>query len=101
PTASPSPSPAAKVLTGYAFVGGGFGHGVGMSQTGAYKLGELGWNYARILSFYYPGTQLQPLTSAITFWRDPSETSGASAANQPTEPPADLATDLPTGTATP
>ncbi|MFM7424725.1 MAG: SpoIID/LytB domain-containing protein [Elainella sp.] len=101
PTASPSPSPAAKVLTGYAFVGGGFGHGVGMSQTGAYKLGELGWNYARILSFYYPGTQLQPLTSAITFWRDPSETSGASAANQPTEPPADRATDLPTGTATP
>lgn len=74
PAASPTATPA-KVLTGYAFVGGGFGHGVGMSQTGAYKLGELGWSYDRILSFYYPGTQLQPLTPAITFWRDPDETS--------------------------
>lgn len=71
PSANPSPQPSpAPVLKGFAFVGGGFGHGVGMSQTGAYNLGELGWSSSQILSFYYPGTQLQPLTNAITFWQD-------------------------------
>jgi SpoIID/LytB domain protein len=62
-------SVAAAVLKGFVFTGGGLGHGVGMSQTGSYHLGELGWSGSRILSFYYPGTQLQPLTSAIVFWR--------------------------------
>lgn len=70
PTA-PQPQKTAKVLQGFAFAGGGLGHGVGMSQTGAYRLGELGWSNSRILSFYYPGTQLQPLTSAIVFWKEP------------------------------
>lgn len=65
------PSPAERVLKGYTFVGGGLGHGVGMSQTGAYHLGELGWSHDRILSFYYPGTQLQPLNPSIAFWREP------------------------------
>lgn len=64
-------SPTEKVLKGYVFVGGGLGHGVGMSQTGAYHLGELGWSYDRILRFYYPGTQLQPLNPSIAFWREP------------------------------
>jgi SpoIID/LytB domain protein len=60
-----------RILKGYAFVGGGLGHGVGMSQTGAYRLGDLGWPNDRILSFYYPGTAVQPLSGRITFWRDP------------------------------
>ncbi|MEM9450113.1 MAG: SpoIID/LytB domain-containing protein [Cyanobacteria bacterium P01_E01_bin.6] len=64
------PAPA-QVLKGYAFVGGGFGHGVGMSQTGAYNLGELGWPSDRILDFYYPGSTLQVLNDEIVFWRDP------------------------------
>lgn len=68
-TASPQPSPA-RILKGFAFVGGGFGHGVGMSQTGAYRLGDLGWSNERILSFYFPGTQLLPLNPSITFWRE-------------------------------
>lgn len=59
----------ARTLKGYVFVGGGLGHGVGMSQTGAYHLGDLGWSHSRILNFYYPGTQLQPLTPAIVLWR--------------------------------
>ncbi|WP_242036570.1 SpoIID/LytB domain-containing protein [Leptolyngbya sp. FACHB-321] len=58
-----------KTLQGYSFVGGGFGHGVGLSQTGTYHLGKLGWSSDRILSFYYPGTQLRPISDAITFWR--------------------------------
>jgi SpoIID/LytB domain protein len=60
-----------KTLRSYTFIGGGFGHGVGLSQTGSYQLGDLGWSYDRILSFYYPGTQLQPLSSSITLWRTP------------------------------
>jgi SpoIID/LytB domain protein len=59
---------AEPVLTGFRFVGGGFGHGVGMSQTGAYNLGEQGYTHQQILEFYYPGTVLQPISESITFW---------------------------------
>lgn len=52
---------------GYAFIGGGLGHGVGLSQTGAQNLAKLGWTNERILQFYYPGTQLQPLNDNIKF----------------------------------
>ncbi|MEL6159744.1 MAG: SpoIID/LytB domain-containing protein [Cyanobacteria bacterium J06627_32] len=56
------------ILTGFRFIGGGFGHGVGMSQTGAYNLGEKGYSHQQILEFYYPGTVLQPISKAVTFW---------------------------------
>ncbi|WP_338461987.1 SpoIID/LytB domain-containing protein [Synechococcus elongatus IITB7] len=52
-------------LLAYRFVGGGFGHGVGLSQTGAMGLARQGWNYDRILKFYYPQTQLEPLHPAM------------------------------------
>ncbi|MDY7023692.1 MAG: SpoIID/LytB domain-containing protein, partial [Cyanobacteriota bacterium] len=58
-----------KALKGYVFVGGGFGHGVGFSQTGSYKLSELGWSSERILNFYFPGTELQALNESIIFWQ--------------------------------
>ena len=67
-------TPAAPILKGYAFVGGGWGHGVGMSQTGTYNLGRLGWSSDRILQFYYPGTELQPISDRLTFWREPEAT---------------------------
>ncbi len=35
--------------------GKGFGHGVGMSQFGAKKMAELGYNYEEILKYYYTG----------------------------------------------
>jgi SpoIID/LytB domain protein len=57
-------------LIAYAFVGGGFGHGVGLSQYGSYNLAKLGWSAQQILSFYYPGTKIQPLGDTIVFWRD-------------------------------
>lgn len=64
-------------LQGYTFVGGGFGHGVGLSQTGTYHLGRLGWSSDRILSFYFPGTKLQAISNAITFWqKEPSKGNG-------------------------
>ncbi|WP_421657524.1 SpoIID/LytB domain-containing protein [Leptothermofonsia sp. ETS-13] len=62
-----------RALVGYAFVGGGLGHGVGLSQTGSYHLGKLGWSSNRILSFYYPGTRIQPINDRLVFWRNPSE----------------------------
>ena len=43
------------------FEGGGFGHGVGLSQAGAIELGRRGWSFSRILQRYYPGTRLQRL----------------------------------------
>ncbi|MEB3289361.1 MAG: SpoIID/LytB domain-containing protein [Leptolyngbya sp.] len=73
-TAAPASDP---VLTGYRFVGGGWGHGVGLSQAGSYHLGHLGWSHGRILQFYYPGTALQPISDALVIWRDPLASEGA------------------------
>ena len=39
------------------FSGGGFGHGVGMSQSGAIELAKNGWTSKQILSHYYPKTK--------------------------------------------
>lgn len=44
------------VLTGH-----GFGHGAGMCQWGAKLLAERGADFKRILSHYYPNTELQTL----------------------------------------
>lgn len=77
------PSGGDPVLKGYRFIGGGFGHGVGMSQTGAYHLGDLGWSSERILTFYYPGTELQPISDRLTFWRDPYANASAPEAAAP------------------
>jgi len=60
-----------KTLQGYAFIGGGFGHGVGLSQYGSYNLAKIGWSGEQILSFYYPGAKIEPLTDSILFWQDP------------------------------
>ena len=65
----------AKELNGYAFVGGGFGHGVGMSQYGSYNLAKLGWSAEQILAFYYPQTTLKPLDDTVVFWEEESATS--------------------------
>ena len=58
-----------KNLKGFAFIGGGLGHGVGMSQYGSYKLAQLGWSPEKILAFYYPGAKMQLLGNQIVFWR--------------------------------
>ena len=57
-------------LKGYAFIGGGFGHGVGLSQFGSYNLARLGWSAEKILAFYYPGTRIQPLNTSVVLWQD-------------------------------
>jgi SpoIID/LytB domain protein len=41
--------------------GMGWGHGAGMCQMGAAGLAARGWNYRRILTFYYPSTSIQKI----------------------------------------
>lgn len=60
---------AEKQLDGYAFIGGGFGHGVGLSQFGSHNLAKLGWSAKKILYFYYPSTKIEPLNEQIVFWK--------------------------------
>ncbi len=38
----------------YQFTGRGLGHGVGLCQSGALRLAQLGWSYEKILNFYFP-----------------------------------------------
>lgn len=47
--------------------GGGFGHGVGLSQFGAYGRAVDGHTYDEILSFYYDNTTLEPITNFKEF----------------------------------
>jgi stage II sporulation protein D len=39
--------------------GGGYGHGVGMSQYGAYGMSLLGYSFEQIIEHYYPGSELR------------------------------------------
>jgi len=43
------------------FRGGGFGHGVGLSQSGAIEMAELGFSYEQILNHYYRDAKLQKI----------------------------------------
>jgi stage II sporulation protein D len=42
----------------FKFKGGGFGHGVGMPQYGAYGAARAGWDATRIVGYFYRGAQL-------------------------------------------
>ena len=56
-------APAAPAATRLVIKGAGFGHGVGMSQYGAYGFAIKGTGYKEILAHYYKGTRLGSLTS--------------------------------------
>jgi stage II sporulation protein D len=60
---------------GFAFVGSGYGHGVGMSQWGARELARRGASYQRILARFYPGARLEA-------WRAESVASRTDAGKQ-------------------
>jgi stage II sporulation protein D len=53
--AAPAGSGPLFVLSGH-----GWGHGVGMSQYGAYGYAQHGWTYDQIATHYFPGTSLGP-----------------------------------------
>ena len=42
----------------YIVKGGGYGHGIGMSQNGANEMAKAGKTYEEILEFFYPNTQV-------------------------------------------
>ncbi len=45
-------------LISYTFFGGGYGHGVGMSQNAANEMAKLGWTYEELLSYFYQDAEL-------------------------------------------
>lgn len=49
----------------YTFSGKGYGHGVGLSQWGAYEMADRGFAYNEILDFYYPGTVLSSVSDNL------------------------------------
>lgn len=51
-------APDAEAAKKLHFDGGGYGHGVGLSQYGAYGYAQNGWNAKRIVGHYYTGTKL-------------------------------------------
>jgi len=50
-----------KTNEGFILHGAGWGHGVGLCQIGAAMMGEKGYPYTKILSHYYPNTELKNL----------------------------------------
>ncbi|MCT0218148.1 SpoIID/LytB domain-containing protein [Synechococcus sp. CS-1329] len=59
--APPPPRPLVPPSPVIIAVGRGFGHGVGMSQWGAYALAQQGRRFEQILQHYYRGVRVQPL----------------------------------------
>lgn len=49
----------AKNAGNYIIKGGGYGHGIGMSQNGANEMAKVGKTYNEILQFFYPGTKVK------------------------------------------
>ena len=46
------------VYTGFKIIGGGYGHGIGMSQNAVSVMAAEGMNYVQILQFFYPNTEV-------------------------------------------
>ncbi len=57
----------------YKFNGGGFGHGVGLSQWGAGKMASLGYSYDEILQHYYKGIKLSTIPATVTQFKPYSD----------------------------
>lgn len=47
-----------NTLKGYEILGGGYGHGLGMSQNGAYQMTRENYTYEEILKFFYEGIEI-------------------------------------------
>ena len=59
-------SPVRAASDDFVFTGRGWGHGVGMSQWGAWEAAREGVTFDKILAFYYPGTTLTTLSDPNT-----------------------------------
>ena len=49
----------AKNEENYIIEGGGYGHGIGMSQNGANEMAKDDMTYKDILQFFYPGAKVE------------------------------------------
>ncbi len=56
--ATAAPTATAGTATSFVMNGRGWGHGIGMSQWGAYGYATHGWSYRQILTHYYTGIEL-------------------------------------------
>ncbi len=52
----------------FAFSGSGWGHGIGMSQWGAYAMANEGKTAAEILTYYFSGTNIGPAVDDADLW---------------------------------
>ncbi len=46
-------------VTAFRITGGGYGHGIGMSQNAVSKMTEKSYSYSDIISFFYSGTKIE------------------------------------------
>lgn len=46
------------VLSGFEMIGGGYGHGIGMSQNAVNVMARENMSYIQILQYFYPGTEV-------------------------------------------
>ncbi len=54
-----TPKVSTKPADSYTFTGGGWGHGVGMSQWGAKGMADNGFSYKEIITHYFSGVQVE------------------------------------------
>ena len=57
------PEKEGETVTAFVFYGGGYGHGVGMSQNGAQHLAEQGKTYEEILAYFYQNIEINDCRS--------------------------------------
>jgi len=69
------------------FQGRGSGHGVGLCQLGADRMGAEGRSYREILAFYFPGTQVGAAAKDIPWQRLASENIALETTNPPQDGP--------------
>ena len=78
----------ASAATTFFVRGGGYGHGIGMSQYGAYGYAQHGKSYSWILGHYYQGTQLAQIGAGrvvrVLVASGPAALSGATRAGSKT-----------------
>lgn len=53
--------PDADQVTTFTIYGGGYGHGVGMSQNGAQGMAKSGMHYKQILTFFFDGAEIKEI----------------------------------------
>ena len=57
------PEKEGETISSFTFYGGGYGHGVGMSQNGAQHLAEQGKTYEEILAYFYQNIEISDCRS--------------------------------------